>query len=117
ARQVVLASGAYQKPHRPSGAEQLPGGLHVIDAEEYANAEALPPGRVLVVGSGQTGCQLAEELAEAGRDVHLACGRAPWMQRRLDGGDFFAWVAETPFLDATPADLPSPSARLGANVQ
>jgi putative flavoprotein involved in K+ transport len=117
ARQVVLASGAYQKPHRPPGAEQLPGGLHVIDAEEYSYAEALPPGKVLVVGSGQTGCQLAEELVEAGRDVHLACGRAPWMPRRLDGRDFVAWVVETPFLDATPADLPSPSARLGANIQ
>lgn len=117
ARQVVLASGAYQKPHRPPGAEQLPGGLHVIDAEEYSNAEALPAGKVLIVGSGQTGCQLAEELVEAGKDVHLACGRAPWMPRRLDGRDFVAWVVETPFLDATLADLPSPSARLGANVQ
>jgi putative flavoprotein involved in K+ transport len=72
---------------------------------------------VLVVGSGQTGCQLAEELVESGRDVHLACGRAPWILRRLDGRDTWAWIAETPFVDQTLKDLPSPLARLGANPQ
>jgi putative flavoprotein involved in K+ transport len=117
ARQVVLASGAYQKPHRPPGADRLAPELHVIDAEEYSKPDALPPGKVLVVGSGQTGCQLAEDLVAAGRDVFLACGRAPWMPRRLEGRDFVEWVVDTPFLDATLADLPSPLARLGANVQ
>lgn len=116
AREVVLASGGYQKPHRPAGAEQLPAHLHVIDAEDYTNPEALPPGKVLIVGSGQTGCQLAEELVEDGRDVYLACGRAPWIHRRLDGRDFVSWVLETPFPDHTLADLPSPAARLVANV-
>jgi putative flavoprotein involved in K+ transport len=72
---------------------------------------------VLVVGSGQTGCQLSEELAESGRNTHLACGRAPWIPRRLDGRDTWKWVAETPFIDMTLADLPSPIARLGANPQ
>jgi len=117
ARQVVLASGAYQKPHRPPAAAQLPASLHVIDAEDYTGPEALPPGPVLVVGSGQTGCQLAEELIEAGRDTHLACGRAPWMPRRLGERDMLAWIVETPFMEATLADLPSPLARLGANLQ
>jgi cation diffusion facilitator CzcD-associated flavoprotein CzcO len=59
-------SGAYQKPHRPAGAGQLSASLHTIDAEEYTNADGLPEGKVLIVGSGQTGCQLAEELLEAG---------------------------------------------------
>lgn len=117
ARQVVLASGGYQKPYRPPAAAQLPASLHAIDAEDYAAPDELPPGPVLIVGSGQTGCQLAEELIEAGRDTHLACGRAPWIPRRLDGRDTWAWVAETPFVDATLADLPGPSARLWANPQ
>src|SRR5690348_4358978 len=69
ARQVVLATGGHQRPHRPPAAAGLPGALHVIDAQEYANPGSLPPGAVLVVGSGQTGCQLAEELAEAGRQA------------------------------------------------
>ena len=117
ARQVVLASGGYQKPHRPPAAAQLPASLHVIDAENYTNPTALPPGPVLVVGSGQTGCQLAEEIAEAGRDTFIACGRAPWIPRRLEGRDTIAWAVETPFFETTLADLPTPRARLGANPQ
>ncbi|HKV46314.1 MAG TPA: NAD(P)-binding domain-containing protein [bacterium] len=117
ARQVVLASGGYQKSHRPPAAPQLPAALHVIDAEDYTNPQALPPGPVLVVGSGQTGCQLSEELTEAGRETFLACGRAPWIPRRLEGRDTISWIVETPFMEATLADLPSPLARLGANPQ
>ena len=76
AREVVLASGGYQKPHRPPAAAQLPPSVHTIDAEDYVSPAALPPGKVLIVGSGQTGCQLAEEIFESGREVSLACGRA-----------------------------------------
>ena len=117
AKRVVLASGGYQKAHRPPAAAELPASVHVIDAEDYANPTALPPGNVLVVGSGQTGCQLAEEIFEAGRDVFLACGRAPWVPRRFEGRDSIAWINETPFFDATLADQPSPAARLLANPQ
>lgn len=117
ARQVVVASGAYQKPHRPPGADRLPRSIHVIDADDYSNPGALPPGKVLVVGSGQTGCQLAEELVEAGREVFIACGRAPWMPRRIDGRDVVAWIVETPFLEARLVDLPSPAVRLVSNLQ
>ena len=117
ARRVVLASGGYQKAHRPAVAAQLPTSIHAIDAEDYANPTALPPGKVLVVGSGQTGCQLAEEISEAGREVFLACGRAPWIPRRLEGRDTIAWINETPYFDASLADLPSPAARLLANPQ
>jgi putative flavoprotein involved in K+ transport len=117
ARDVVLASGAYQRPYRPPMPGELPESLHVIDAEDYTSPAALPPGSVLVVGSGQTGCQLAEELAESGRDVYLACGRAPWIPRRIEGRDTVAWLAQTSYYDATMADLPSPRARLRANPQ
>lgn len=114
---VVVCSGAYQRPHRPAGAGTLPSSLLAIDAEDFRNPAALPPGKVLVVGSGQTGCQLAEELVEAGRDVVLACGRAPWGPRRFGGRDLVAWMCDTPFMEMTLADLPSPLARLIANVQ
>jgi len=88
-----------------------------IDAEGFTDESALPPGTVLVVGSGQTGCQLAEELQQAGREVVLACGRAPWAPRWIGGLDLFYWALEIGMLDETLADLPSPSARLGANIQ
>lgn len=114
---VVLASGAYQRPHRPPGAATLPSSILQIDTEGYTNEAALPPGKALVVGSGQTGCQLAEELCEAGRDVFLACGRAPWSSRGVADRDVFYWTIETGMLDETLADLPSPSARLIANAQ
>jgi cation diffusion facilitator CzcD-associated flavoprotein CzcO len=117
ARNVVLASGGYQKPHRPPAAAELPASVHAIDAEAYVNPGALPAGKVLIVGSGQTGCQLAEEILESGRDVSLACGRAPWIPRRLDGRDTIAWINDTPYFDAKLSDLANPQARLLANPQ
>jgi putative flavoprotein involved in K+ transport len=116
ARSVVVTTGAYQRAHRPPGASSLPPGLPQIDAERYRNPESLPPGGVLVVGSGQSGAQIAEELHEAGRDVVLACGRAPWAPRRLGGLDIFWWVMETGFMDTPVGALPTPAARLFANI-
>jgi glycine/D-amino acid oxidase-like deaminating enzyme len=113
---VVLATGAFQKPHRPASADALPAGVFLIDVNEYRNEQGLPPGRVLVVGSGQSGCQIAEELHEAGREVVVACGRAPWLPRRIGEHDFSWWALETGFLDATVESLPAPEARLLANL-
>jgi putative flavoprotein involved in K+ transport len=113
---VVLATGAYQRPHRPAAADTLPADVLQIDVEEFRNEASLPPGRVLVVGSGQSGCQIAEELHGAGRDVVLACGRAPWAPRRLGGRDLLWWLLETGFMDATVDSLPTPAARLFGNV-
>jgi putative flavoprotein involved in K+ transport len=117
ARTVVVASGSYQRAHRPVGSEQLPDDLHQILAEEYRNPAALPPGAVLIVGSGQTGCQLAEELNQAGRNIFLACGRCAWLPRRIEGRDTMWWAVESGFLDRTPDKLPSPAARLTGNPQ
>ena len=114
---VVLATGAYQRPHRPAAAAALPRTVLAIDAEDYTNPGALPPGRVLVVGSGQTGCQIAEDLHLAGREVFLACGRAPWGPRRIEGRDIVTWLAKTTWFDTPLSSLTSPSARLTANVQ
>jgi putative flavoprotein involved in K+ transport len=117
ANSVVVASGAYQKAHRPAGADALPRSLHQVFAEDYRNPDSLPPGNVLIVGSGQTGCQLAEELHEAGRKVFLACGRCPWIPRRLAGHDLVWWLIESGFMDRTSDKLPSPAARLVGNPQ
>jgi putative flavoprotein involved in K+ transport len=117
ARAVVLSTGAYQRPHRPAGAASLPPELLQIDVEDYRNPGQLPPGRVLVVGSGQSGCQIAEELHQAGREVILACGRAGWLPRRIGDHDVVWWLLNAGDLDDTVESLPEPSARLAANVQ
>jgi putative flavoprotein involved in K+ transport len=116
ATSVVVCTGAYQRPHRPDVAAEFPHDVLSIDAEEYRNPAALPPGKVLVVGSGQTGCQISEELCESGREVFLACGRAPWLPRRINGRDIVTWLRETTFFDTPLGALPTPAARLGANV-
>src|SRR5206468_1138079 len=77
AANVVVCTGAYQRPFRPAAVSGFPPDVLVIAANDYRSPAALPDGQVLVIGSGQTGCQLAEELHLAGRDVFLACGRAP----------------------------------------
>jgi putative flavoprotein involved in K+ transport len=116
AQTVVLATGAYQRPHRPAAAATLPADLLALDVEDYRSPAELPAGAVLVVGSGQSGCQIAEELRRAGRDVYLACGRAPWGPRRIGDHDLVWWAQETGFLDAHVSTLPDPRARLAANV-
>jgi putative flavoprotein involved in K+ transport len=117
AQAVVVCTGAYQKPHRPAAVSGFPESMTVIDATEYRNPEQLPPGRVLVIGSGQTGVQLAEELHRAGRDPVLACGRAGWVPRRIDGRDVVTVLSEAGFFDQLRSILPSPQARLLANFQ
>jgi putative flavoprotein involved in K+ transport len=115
ARTVVVSTGAYQRPYRPPGASTLPPDLPQIDIEQYRDPATLPSGKVLVVGSGQSGCQLSEELGEAGREVFLACGKAPWVPRRIGDHDVVWWLVETGFLDQPVGALPGPEARLAAN--
>jgi putative flavoprotein involved in K+ transport len=113
---VVIATGAYQRPHRPEAAKTLPTDLLQLDVEDYRSEQALPAGPVLVVGSGQSGCQIAEELHAAGREVVLACGKVPWAPRRINGRDLIWWAVETGFMDHSVASLPSPAARLAGNI-
>jgi putative flavoprotein involved in K+ transport len=114
---VVVCTGAFQQPRLPSAAADFPADVETLASTSYRRPEDLPDGRVLVVGSGQTGVQLCEELHLAGRDVVLACGRAPWMPRRADGLDLVTWLRRTTFFDTPLTALPSPAARLLANFQ
>lgn len=114
---VVVCTGAYQRPHRPPAAAAMPAELLVMDASAYTNPGALPDGEVLVVGSGQTGVQIAEELHLAGRGVTLACGRAPWAPRRLGELDIATWLNRAGYFDQPRSVLARPVDRLVANVQ
>jgi len=106
ARNVVLASGPYQRPRLPAVAASLPRDLAQIHTADYRSPSQLPPGAVLLVGSGASGCQIAEELAEAGRRVYFAVGRHERVPRRYRGRDAFWWRRELGTLDQTTAATP-----------
>jgi putative flavoprotein involved in K+ transport len=94
ADQVVVATGPYHQPAVPRMAERFPARIHQLHSSEYRNPGRLPAGDVLVVGTGQSGCQIAEDLLLAGRQVHLAVGSAPRAARRYRGRDTLAWLDE-----------------------
>ncbi|GAA3118596.1 putative flavoprotein involved in K+ transport [Kribbella aluminosa] len=90
ADQVVVATGPYQRPSLPRIAERLV--VPQLHSSQYRNPDQLPPGEILVVGTGQSGCQIAEDLHLAGRTVHLATGSAPRVARFYRGLDVVAWL-------------------------
>ena len=94
ADQVVIATGGYHTPSVPRMAERLPPDIVQLHSSAYRNHEALPEGAVLVVGTGQSGCQIAEDLHWAGRKVHLSVGSAPRSPRMYRGKDAIDWLDE-----------------------
>jgi putative flavoprotein involved in K+ transport len=94
ADQVVVCSGGYHAPIIPRLAERLPRDIVQLHSEQYRNPQALPDGAVLVVGNGQSGSQIAEDLHLAGRRVVLATGDAPRCARFYRGKDVVDWLAE-----------------------
>ncbi|NHN39494.1 MSMEG_0569 family flavin-dependent oxidoreductase [Pseudomaricurvus alcaniphilus] len=99
AEQLVVATGGYHNPVIPRAAEKLPQSIQQITTDQYRNPQSLPPGAVLVVGSGQSGSQIAEDLHLAGRKVHLATGSAPRCARFYRGRDVVDWLAEMQYYD------------------
>jgi putative flavoprotein involved in K+ transport len=112
---VVVATGSFQfpKPTWLSGA--LPEHIMQLHSSLYRNPDALPPGAVLVVGSADTGCQIAEELYESGRQVYLCVGRAVRRPRRYRGKDTVSWSVILGKFEQTADQLPTPSARFAGN--
>lgn len=115
ARAVVVATATHQRPKIPPLADQLPRQLTQLHAGLYRNPDQIADGGVLVVGSGQTGCQIVEDLLRAGRRVYLAVGRAGRLPRRYRGRDCIAWQRDLGLLDRTPAMLDGPAARFAAD--
>ena len=115
ARNVVVATGMYQRPKIPRTSASIDPVFLQLSSGKYRRPDLLPPGAVLVIGSGQSGCQIAEELRQAGRKVYLCVGSAGQAPRRYRGRDIFEWLHLTNFLGRTPAQLPSPQARFASN--
>ena len=112
---VVVATGAYQRPTPSPLREAAPPGVFQQHTAEYRNPAEVPDGAVLVVGSGQSGCQVAEDLLGAGRTVYLSVGACPWVPRSHRGRDLVHWMAETGLLDQTVDTLTAPNALIACN--
>jgi putative flavoprotein involved in K+ transport len=109
ARSVVVASGNQNRPKLPATAARLHPSIVGLHSAAYTSPAALPAGRILVVGGAQTGCQIAEDLIEAGREVLLATGRAPRVPRRYRGRDIFEWLRRSGFFAQHADALPDPA--------
>ena len=103
---VVVATGFFQQPKVPGFSNNLSPDIHQLHSSHYRNPKSLPEGAVLVVGSGQSGCQIAEELLHAGREVFLSTGSAGRAPRRYRGKDIIEWLEIAGFFDLTPDQLP-----------
>jgi putative flavoprotein involved in K+ transport len=106
AANVVVATGPYQLPSIPPCSAMLPPSIHQLTASRYTRPSDLPPGNVLVVGSGGSGCQIAEDLREAGRGVFYAVRRHRRMPRRYRGHDLGWWLETSGMTDVTSERMP-----------
>ena len=111
ATDVVVSCGMYQSIRRPRTANRMSPDVVQIDATAYRRPHDLREGAVLVVGTGQSGCQIAEELRESGRDVYLCVGKAGRIPRRYRGLDLSRWQVDMGVTNETVGQLDSPSDR------
>lgn len=115
ATNVIIANGWFRVPRVPAFAAHIDPAVHQLNATEYRNPDALPDGGVLVIGSAQTGCQIAEDLHLAGRRVWLATGKVGRLPRRYRGRDSMRWWDAIGGYGMTEDKLPDPRGRFGPN--
>jgi putative flavoprotein involved in K+ transport len=111
AQQVLVATGAFQVPFSPEARHDFDGSVTQIHSADYRNPQSVPPGPVLVVGGGNSGLQIAEELV-ATRQVDVSVGeKVPMLPQRLLGRDLFWWLTRLGFMRVNTAT------RLGRRLQ
>ncbi len=116
-RAVVVASGIQRTPKMPPIRSRIPGRVAQLHTADYRNAKALPPGAVVVVGSGQSGCQIVEDLLGAGRTVYLCTSKVGRAPRRYRGRDLLEWWVDMKVLEVTLAGLEDMSVSRAAQPQ
>jgi putative flavoprotein involved in K+ transport len=92
ARQVVVATGPFQVPFTPALADHLDPAVTQIHSADYRRPDAVPPGRVLVVGAGNSGCQIALELSGTHQVELSVAQRIPTVPQRPLGRDIWWWA-------------------------
>lgn len=116
AENVVIATGLYQKPKIPHFHRKISQNIHQIHSSEYRNPELLPPGSVLVVGSSQSGSQIAEEIYQSGRKVYLSVSSAGRMPRRYRGKDVTRWMDKMGYFTRLVDELQSPQDKYASSA-
>ncbi len=111
AQRVVIATGIFQHNRLSAFASALPSSVQQLTSAQYRSPRMVEPGAVLVVGSGQSGAQIAEELYQAGHAVYLSVGSTGRVPRHYRGRDIYEWMMLTGFLDRTVDQMPFPNAR------
>jgi putative flavoprotein involved in K+ transport len=108
-KQVLIASGVANEIKVPSLTKNVSKNIKQLHTSEYKNADLLPNGAVLVVGSAQSGCQITEDLVHAGRKVFLSTSMVGRIPRWYRGKDIFYWVRETKFYDIKAEEIDDPT--------
>ncbi len=117
AANIVVASGMMQAPKIPKIREQFPESLLQLHASDYRSPENLPPGAVVVIGAGQSGCQISVDLIHAGRDVYLCTSKVGRLRRRYRQRDVVEWGEDMGFWDVPVEGLPDPVMQFAAQPQ
>jgi putative flavoprotein involved in K+ transport len=107
-KQIVVASGGQNKKSIPSFAKNISPGITQLYSGEYRNASLLPEGAVLVVGTAQSGVQIAEDLINDGREVFVSTSQVARVPRRYRGKDIVEWLFQTGFYDLRTAEVTDP---------
>ena len=108
ASNLVIATGLHQKPKIPAFSKNLTAGIDQLHSSQYKNPQSLRPGAVLVVGSAQSGSQIAEELYQSGRKVYLSVSNTGRIPRRYRGKDSYYWMEKMGYYVRTVDELSSP---------
>lgn len=117
AADVVVASGMMQAPKIPRIRERFPESLLQLHASDYRSPENLPPGAVVVIGGGQSGCQIAVDLIHAGRNVYLCTSKVGRLRRRYRQRDVVEWGEDMRFWDVGVEELSDPAIQFAAQPQ
>ena len=117
AANVVVASGIMQAPKIPAIRERFPEWLIQIHASDYRSPENLPPGAVVVIGGGQSGCQISMDLIRGGREVYLCTSKVGRLRRRYRQRDAVEWGEDMGFWDLPVEELSDPAIQFAAQPQ
>jgi putative flavoprotein involved in K+ transport len=114
---VVVASGMARSPRIPAVSERFPAAIDQLHASDYRSPRALADGAVVVIGSGQSGCQIVEDLLDADRTVYLCTSRVARVPRTYRGRDVIEWMRSVGLMNQRVADLADPAMQFAAQPQ